>query len=100
MNPLAVQRVLLAVAPTLLISALLVTLMWGEDGLGVRRELRGDLSSAKAELAKLERENQRLLRGLKLMEEDPVVLERMVAEELSWAAEGSTLYRFEEEDGL
>jgi cell division protein FtsB len=96
MTPQAVQRVLLAVAPTLLISALLVTLFWGEDGLGVRQDLRSELTSAKADLARVERENQRLLRSLKLMEEDPVVLERMVAEELSWSAEGTTIYRFDD----
>lgn len=94
MSPLAAQRVLFVIAPALLISALLVTLLWGEEGLTARSELRGELTEAKADLADVERRNQRLLRDLKLMEEDPVVLERMVAEELRWAAEGTRLYQF------
>ncbi|TNE87387.1 MAG: hypothetical protein EP330_18130 [Deltaproteobacteria bacterium] len=97
MSPLAAQRVLFAVAPALLISALLVTLLWGEEGLSTRADLREELTEAKADLADVERNNQRLLRELKLMEEDPVVLERMVAEELRWAADGSKLYQFDDE---
>ncbi|MCO4743339.1 MAG: septum formation initiator family protein [Proteobacteria bacterium] len=98
MSPLAAQRVLITVAPALLISALLVTLLWGKEGLNTRGQLRFELQTANTELAGLERDNQRLLRDLKLMEEDPVVLERMVAEELLWAAEDTTLYRFEDEE--
>lgn len=94
MSPLAAQRVLFTVAPVLLISALLVTLLWGEEGLATRASLRSDLTTANVDLAELERDNQRLLRGIKLMEEDPVVLERMVAEELLLAADGTVLYRF------
>jgi len=70
--------------------------IWGQSGLVQRHRLKVQLQTASAELATLERENQRLLRELQLMEEDSVVMERMVAEELGWAAPGATIYRFDD----
>lgn len=68
--------------------------IWGETGLLVRHDLRARLGTANAELAALERDNQRLIRELALLERDPIVVERQIAEELGWAREGTTLYRF------
>ncbi len=93
-KPSLLQRALLALLPALVIASLAASAIWGESGLLARHELRGRLDKANAELAATERENQRLLRELRVMETDPVLMERMVAEELSWAREGDTIYRF------
>lgn len=94
MLPPLTRRLLFAGLPTLLIATVAVTTIWGEHGLLQRHALERRLEAANVELATVERENQRLLRELSLMERDPVVLERVVAEELGRAREGSTLYRF------
>jgi len=94
-KPSLFQRALLALLPALVIASLAASAIWGESGLLARHELRADLDKANHTLAATERENQRLLRELRLMESDPVLLERVVAEELSWAREGDTLYRFD-----
>ena len=69
--------------------------MFGDNGMNVRWRLDQDLRVQNEALASVERDNQRLLRELNLADRDPVILERMVAEELGWGQEGATLYRFE-----
>lgn len=91
-------RVLLALLPAIVMASVGASTIWGESGLLARRQLERELVEANAELAAIERDNQRLLRELRLMDEDPVVLERMVAEELGWGAEGATIIRFVEGD--
>lgn len=95
-KPSLLQRALLALLPALVIASLAASAIWGESGLLARHDLHGRLDKANADLAATERENQRLLRELRLMESDPVLLERVVAEELGWAREGDTVYRFDE----
>ena len=65
-----------------------------------RHALRADVRSANADLARIELENQRLMRDLAVGERDPVVLERMVAEELGWAQRDATIYRFTDQTGV
>lgn len=93
------QRALLALLPAMIIAGLAASAVWGESGLLARHQLETRLDRANDELATLERENQRLLRDLRLMDQDPVVLERMVAEELGWGREGATLFRFDDHSG-
>lgn len=85
---------MLAILPALVLAGIGVSAIWGETGLLVRHDLRQRLDSAKGDLAGLERDNQRLIRELSLLERDPIVMEREIAEELGWAREGTTLYRF------
>lgn len=87
-------RLLLTVVPMLLIVGIGASTLWGHNGVFARAALEADAQRAAARLAKVDRENQRLLRDLALMETDPVVLERMVAEELLMARDGATLYLF------
>ena len=82
----------------MILSALAASAVWGESGLLARRLLADQLEHSNAELAAIDRENQRLLRQLRLMEQDPAVLERLVAEELGWAREGTTLSRVDDTD--
>ena len=93
---LLLQRVVLALVPALVIASLAASAIWGESGLLVRPPRGPRLATANDELAAVDRENQRLLRELRLMEQDPVLLERVVAEELGWGREGAVLYRFDE----
>jgi len=78
------------------VALVVLSTVWGEHGLVRRYQLQRQLEQANERLATTERENQRLLRELSTMDEDPVVLERIVADELAWGREGSVLYRFEE----
>ena len=71
-------------------------MIWGDNGVIVRHQLDAQLDASHSELARLERANEVALRELKLMESDPVVLERMVADELGWGREDAVLVRFSE----
>ena len=89
------QRVVLALLPALLLAGIAASAVWGDSGLLARHRLRADLREANTELARVERENDRLLRELTTGDQDDVVLERMVAEELGWGRDDATIYRFE-----
>jgi len=90
------QRFALAVLPALIIGSVALFAVWGDNGLFARHRLAQEMRQANAELAALERQNQALVRELHVADQDPMVLERMVAEELGWAREGSVIYRFED----
>jgi cell division protein FtsB len=89
--------VLLAVLPAFVIGAVVLSAIWGDNGLIRRLELREELERANVELRQTQRDNTRLLRELRLLEDDPIATERVIAEELEWATDGTTLYRFDEE---
>ncbi|NCG19701.1 MAG: hypothetical protein GWP91_11900 [Rhodobacterales bacterium] len=89
------HRIVLAIVPALVLAGILVAAVFGDNGMNVRWRLGQDLRVQNEALASVERDNQRLLRELNLADRDPVILERMVAEELGWGQEGATLYRFE-----
>lgn len=90
------QRVVFALVPAAVLFTVAASAVWGDNGLIARHQLKGELREANAELARVERENQRLLRDLTISDRDPVVLERMVADELGWGHEDATLYRFDD----
>ena len=90
------QRIVFAVLPALVILTVVASAVWGDNGLVVRHQMKKDLRAANADLAQIERENQRLLRELTISDRDPVVLERMVADELGWGHGDATLYRFDD----
>jgi hypothetical protein len=88
----------LAILPALVIGSVAVSAIWGDNGLGTRHKLKAELAEANHQLADLERDNQQRLRDLRLMDEDPLVLERLVADELAWGQLGVVLYRFNSDD--
>ncbi len=94
--PTMLQRVLLSMLPALVIMAVAVSAVWGDNGLLARLGLQVELGTANSELAAMGRHNERLLRELHSMELDPVVRERMVAEELGWGREDARIYRFDD----
>ena len=59
-------------------------------------ELQTELREANRSLRDLDRQNQHLLRELHALEVDPVMIERVVVDDLGWASEGTTLYAFDE----
>lgn len=95
MSPVQAQRVVLALIPAAILAAIGASAVWGDSGLVARSELTHRLTAANAELAEIERENQRLYRELTLLERDPVAAERAIADGLGWARPGTTVYRFE-----
>jgi hypothetical protein len=91
------HRLLLTLLPATLLVGVVVSAIWGESGLLARGELQARLEEANGRVAELDRDNQRILHLLSSMDRDPLVMERMVADELGWAREGATVYRFEPE---
>lgn len=90
------HRLLLSVVPAAVLVVIAASAIWGDSGLLVRHDLAARLHDANEQFADLDRENQRIVHELVSMEQDPVVLERVVAEELGWARDGAVVYRFEE----
>lgn len=94
----SLPRILLAVVPALVMGAVVVSTIWGDKGLIARHQLQRELAEEQAELAAIERENQRLKRKLSLMERDPRVVERILADELRWAHPDAVIYDFSEHE--
>lgn len=92
------HRLLLSLLPATVLVAVAVSAIWGDSGLLARTALRKRLEDSNARVAELDRDNQRILHLLSSMDRDPLVLERMVAEELGWARPGTTVYRFDPAD--
>lgn len=95
LHPPLIHRILLAALPAFVLGAIVLISIWGDNGLIRRMELSEELRGANAELGRTQRENQRMIRQLKVLEQDPVAAERAVAEDLEWAIEDTTIYRFE-----
>ena len=96
-SPLSFQRLALAILPALVLVSVAVAAIWGDNGLTARHQLRLELEGANDRLAAIDTENQVLLWNLVQMERDPIVLERIIADELAWGPPGAVLYRFESE---
>lgn len=90
------HRLVLAVVPAAILVVIAASAIWGDSGLLVRYELAARLLEANAQFADVDRENQRIVHELVSMEEDPVVIERVIAEELGWARDGAVVYRFDD----
>lgn len=91
-----VQVLLLSAVSALLVAFMAGAVVWGEKGVLRFMELKSELRTANTDLRSIELENQRLLRTLHTLEDDRIVVERVVAEDLGWATEGTTLYHFDD----
>lgn len=94
---LAPRFFVLSVLPAALLVLFTTVVIWGDNGVMVRHQLGVQLDAAQADLADLDGENRRLLRSMRALSADPVVLERMVADELGWSREGDVLVRFDDD---
>jgi cell division protein FtsB len=92
----AVHRLLLTLIPAMLIASVALSTIWGNNGLIARHQLEQQLQADTRDLASIDRENQRLLTEIGRMDRDPQVLERVVAEELSYGRKGAVIYRFDD----
>lgn len=90
------RRLLFAVLPALVLAAAASSVVWGDNGLLVRHQIEGQAQDAQRELARLDRENERLLKDLRSMDQDPIVRERLVADELQWGRPDAVLVRFDD----
>ena len=90
------QRLVVRLMFASCLAGLVALTIWGENGLVDWYHLRRQVDVERAEWARLERENQRMLYELRRLEEDPIHAERMVAEELGWSREGAVIYTFED----
>jgi cell division protein FtsB len=98
-SPAVMNRLILALLPASILVGVTSSILWGDNGLQAQKELRAELQMAQDELARTERDNQRLLRELELLRLDPVVVERLIAEELRWGRPGTQLFVFETAPG-
>ena len=89
------RSTLLVGIPTMLILLVAASVLLGGDGVLKRYRLETDLLAAQSELADIQRENQRMQREIRLMDDDPRMIERRAAEVLSWGSADATLYRFQ-----
>ncbi|MFK7930157.1 MAG: septum formation initiator family protein [Myxococcota bacterium] len=96
-HPPLIHRILLAAVPAFVLAAIVLTSIWGDNGLIRRMELTEELEQANTSLRGIQRENQRMQRQIKVLETDPIAAERAVAEDLEWAADGTVIYRFDAE---
>ncbi len=90
------QRLVMAAVPAALIVAAGVSAIWGPHGVLQGERLRQQKAEVDVKLAQLTLMNQGLLREIRLLDRDQVVLERAVADELGWAKPGTKLYRFKD----
>ncbi len=84
------------VLPAGVLVVLTASAMWGRDGMEARDQLRDRVATAQAELARIDRDNQRLLRELRVLDRSPEARERMVADELQLARPGTLVIRFDD----
>ncbi len=98
-SPTLLHRFALALLPATVVVGVVSSMLWGENGLNARAALKAQLQHDQEALARTHIENRRLLRQIDLMGKDPVVLERIIAEELRWSSTGTTLYVFESQPG-
>ncbi|MEN0063554.1 MAG: septum formation initiator family protein [Myxococcota bacterium] len=97
MKPALLSTIVFRVLPAGVLVAFTLAVIWGRDGLEARDRLRDRVSTAQAELARLDVENQRLLRDLRVLDRSPEARERMVADELHLAQPGTTIIRFRDD---
>lgn len=82
------------VVPTLVLFGLAAYTVWGEHGYVEWTHRAREAEAARAHLAELDGENDRLMLRVRELQDDPIVLERLVADELGLVRPGGRLYVF------
>lgn len=79
----------------ILIALLALPALFDEDsGVGIWLELREDLVRSTARVEELVRQNDSLRQEIKLLEDDPTAMDRVIREELDLALPGEIVVRF------
>lgn len=97
-RPIWVSKIVFTAIPAAAMIALTMFIIWGNKGLVRQMELKQELSEANAELAEIQRQNQRMLRKLNAMQSDSRVMERVAGEELNMGVSGARIIRFTDVD--
>lgn len=93
------QRITFRIVPTMIVVGLVGATIFGRSGLLDLWRLEAQTEAARGEWGEIQRRNTRRLLELRHLEEDPINLERLVAEELRWVPENAELYEFDDVDG-
>lgn len=92
---LLARRLLLTLAPAIIVVALVYATVLGDNGLLRRHRMQVDLERAQRKLAAIQEDNVRLEREVRQLRADESTLRRAAAEELLLVPPGSVVYRFE-----
>lgn len=95
-----VQRILARVIPSTVLVGVVVWTLVGPNGLRDLYTLSEHANEARDRWANLEKANTRLLLDLQRLQQDPINLERLAADQLGLVRPGTTLYAFDERDGV
>ncbi len=79
-------------------SLLVYKAVWGSSGLLEYRALREQQQEAAARSQRLDEENKALSREIRLLQNDPEYIEKMVRERLHYLHDNEILYLFGDED--
>lgn len=96
--PRRLQAILFRVVPTVALVGLATYSVFGDHGFLELLERRREAEAARAELVRVEKSNEQLLLRIRQVQDDPVALERLVADELGLVRPGGALYVFVDED--
>jgi cell division protein FtsB len=92
---LRIRQFALTFVPAFIALVVVAYALFGNRGLLRRHELRRQLVEMQADVLRLDEENLRLNREIRMLRDRPAAVRRAAAEELLVAAPGSTIYRFE-----
>ena len=92
---LLARRLLLTLAPAIIVVALVYATVLGDNGLLRRHRMQVDLERAQRKLAAIQEDNVRLEREVRQLRADESTLRRAAAEELLLVPPGRVVYRFE-----
>jgi hypothetical protein len=106
-HPSWFRRFVGVAGPGVLLGTVVYSMIWGNNGIIARNELRQLAVESEQEKSAIDLKNQYLIRQIELMGSDhaldgsgsvgvdPVIIERLAAEELHWGKPGTVLYTFE-----
>lgn len=92
-------KVTIIVALGVLNVALFGRMLWGPTGIMEYRALKQQHGSLKAEIARLDAENMILSRDIRLMQSDPLYVEKMVRQRLHYLRDNEIVYLFAPQTG-
>ena len=89
------RRLVWNVIPVALVFVALQLAFVGDDGLIQKHQVKQRLYTTRAKFEQIQHSNKVLKERIRRLKTDPVFIQRVVAERLLAAPEGSTIYRFD-----
>ena len=112
LRPSGLRRLAGVAGPAALLGLVVFSMIWGNNGVIARNQLRQLAEQSAVEKSREDLKYQKMIRDIELTGSelaadgsgsvgvDPVIIERLAAEELHWGKPGTVLYRFEDADPL